>query len=324
MNAPATTAFPDLSRREGGSGGPDAPPERMRGYLEVGLASLANGAIGTMVAYTDMPVTMLLFLRMLFAAIALGIVVFITGSWRDLRTSGAPIRVLGICVSLTVNLILYFLAIRYTGVSIAIFLSYLAPVYIAFVAPRLLKEPTERVVYVALAIGLVGMALILVPGLVLEGAKLSALGLFYGWLAGIGYAAYLLIAKTLRTLNVRSTAVVFSQSTFTAAAVFIPGLLAVSSSHYAFTGTDLVMALLLGLVTTAFTFTLFMDGMQYIRVQHSSIMGYLEPVSAPIYALVFLGQVPSVWTIAGGALIVAAGMLVVLYARGEPEIEPLG
>ena len=50
--------------------------------------------------------------------------------------------------------ILYFLAIRSTGVAVAIFLSYLAPVYLAFVAPRILKERTEPVVYAALAIGL--------------------------------------------------------------------------------------------------------------------------------------------------------------------------
>ena len=78
-----------------------------------------------------------------FAAAALGMVVLATGSWRDLRTPGAPLRVLGISVALALNLILYFLAIRYTGVAVAIFLSYLAPVYLAFVAPRILKE-TDR------------------------------------------------------------------------------------------------------------------------------------------------------------------------------------
>ncbi len=119
-------------------------PERMRGYLEVGLASLANGSIGVMVTYADMPATMLLCLRMVFAAAALGVVVLATGSWRDLRTPGAPLRVLGISIALSLNLILYFLAIRYTGVAVAIFLSYLAPVYLAFVAPRILKEKTER------------------------------------------------------------------------------------------------------------------------------------------------------------------------------------
>ena len=309
----------------GGAVATTAPqPERMRGYLEVGLASLANGSIGVMVSYADMPATMLLCLRMVFAAAVLGLVVLATGSWRDLRTPGAPLRVLGISVALSLNLILYFLAIRYTGVAVAIFLSYLAPVYLAFVAPRILKERTEPVVYLALVIGLAGMALILVPGLLLEGVKLSSTGLLCAWGAGVMYAVYLLFAKSLRGLGVRSTPVVFAQSAFTAAAMLVPGLLAVSAAHYHYTGIDLLMAALLGLVTTAFSFSVFMDGLHYIRVQHASIIAYVEPVSAPLYALVLLGQVPSSWTIAGGALIVAAGMLVVLYARGEPELEPLG
>jgi drug/metabolite transporter (DMT)-like permease len=298
--------------------------ERLRGYLEVGLASLANGSIGVMVTYADMPATMLLCLRMAFAAAALGIVVAATGSWRDLLTPRAPLRVLGISIALALNLILYFIAIRYTGVAVAIFLSYLAPVYLAFVAPRVLKEKTEPAVYLALAVGLAGMVLILVPGLVLEGVKLSAPGLLCGWAAGVMYAVYLLFAKSLRGLRVRSTPVVFAQSAFTAAAMLVPGVLAVGAAHYSFTGVDLLMAVLLGLVTTAVSFSVFMDGLHYIRVQHASIIAYVEPVSAPIFALVFLGQVPSGWTIVGGALIVAAGILVVLYARGEPELEPLG
>jgi drug/metabolite transporter (DMT)-like permease len=301
-----------------------AQPERLRGYLEVGLASLANGSIGVMVAYADMPATMLLCLRMVFAAAALGVVVLVTGSWRDLRAPGVPIRVLGISVALALNLILYFLAIRSTGVAVAIFTSYLAPVYLAFVAPRILHEATDRIVYVALVIGLAGMAVILVPGLLLEGAKLSAVGLFYGWGAGVMYAVYLLFAKSLRGRHVRSTAVVFTQSAFTAAVMLVPGLFAVSAAHYQYTGADLLMAALLGLVTTAFSFSLFMDGLRYIRVQHASIVAYLEPVSAPLYALIFLSQVPSGWTVAGGAMIVAAGILVVLYGREEAEPELLG
>lgn len=307
--------------------GPDAEaasPERLRGYLEVGLASLANGSIGAIVTYADMPATMLLCLRMAVAAAVLGVVVLAAGSWRDRRAPGAPGRVLGISVALSLNLILYFLAIRSTGVAVAIFLSYLAPVYLAFVAPRILKEKTEPVVYLALGLGLTGMALILVPGLLLEGVQLSASGLFYGWAAGVMYAAYLLFAKSLRGLNVRSTPVVFTQSAFTAGVMLVPGLLAVDAAQYHFTGVDLLMAALLGLVTTAVSFSLFMDGLHYIRVQHASIVAYVEPVSAPLYALVFLGQVPSSWTVAGGALIVAAGILVVLYARGEPGLEPLG
>ena len=49
--------------------------------------------------------------------------------------------------------VFYFIAIRGTGVAVAIFLSYLAPVYVAVVAPLVFRERTEPVVYLALAVG---------------------------------------------------------------------------------------------------------------------------------------------------------------------------
>ena len=106
--------------------------------------------------------------------------------------------------------------------------------------------------------------------------------------------------------------------------MLVPGLLAVDAAGYGIAGVDLLMAALLGLLTTAFSFSLFMDGPHSIRVQHAGIIAYVEPVSAPLYAIVLLSQMPSTWTVAGGALVVAAGILVVLYARGQPELEPLG
>ena len=56
-----------------------------------------------------------------------------------------------------------------------------------------------------------------------------------------------------------------------------------------------------------------------MRVEHVSILGYVEPVAAPVYALVLLGQQPGVWTIAGGALVLAAGLLVVVFGRAEGD-----
>ena len=48
--------------------------------------------------------------------------------------------------------------------------------------------------------------------------------------------------------------------------------------------------MILGVVCTALAYLMWTYGMGMIKVQHSSILGYLEPVSAPIYALLLLGQ----------------------------------
>ena len=80
---------------------------------------------------------------------------------------------------------------------------------------------------------------------------------------------------------------------------------------------DLIAAVVLGVVCTAIPYVLYPKGLQRIRVEHASILGYLEPVSAPFYALLLLGEAPAVSTVFGGALIVVAGVLVIVYGRAE-------
>src|SRR5664280_2184361 len=266
-----------------------------------------------------MPATLLVAVRMVFAGIVLGLVVAARRDWKALFADrGTTIRLVVCGLALAANLVSYFIAIRQTGVAVAIFLSYLAPLYVAFIAPHLEGGRTEGAVYVALGIGLAGMALILVPGLTGESVKLTPYGLFFAVFAGVMYTVYLIGGKQLRRRNVHATTIVFAMALL-AAVVLLPLGLAQSTAAD-FTVRNFAIAAFLGVVCTALTFSLVMDGMQYIKVQHSAIMGYIEPVSAPIYALLILGQVPSPWTIAGGALIIGAGLIVVRY--GAAEIEP--
>lgn len=290
---------------------------RLRGFSEVGAGALINGAIGVVVTWATMPVVMLVALRMVFAAAALGIVVALRRDWPSLGDRRVTLRLLLAGLTLAANLSLYFVAIRETGVAVAIFTSYLAPVYVALLGPRFEGGRTEGVVYAALAAALGGMALILVPGLAGDGARLSAAGLAAGVAAGVFYALYLLQTKQLRRRGLHSTSIVFSLCLVTAVVLLPIGLLQTPAAD--FTARNMLLAALLGLVMTALSFSLFLDGMHYIKVQHASIMGYIEPVSAPLYALVFLGQRPSAWTLAGGVLIIAAGVLVVALGKADEE-----
>ena len=127
-----------------------------------------------------------------------------------------------------------------------------------------------------------------------------------------------MLSKSLRRSGLEGTGIVFVIAAITAF-VLLPWGLAQSTAAD-FTAVNIAMAALLGVVTTAFTFSLFIDGLHFIRVQHASILGYIEPVSAPLYALFILGQRPSSWTLAGGALIVAAGVAVVALGKAEEEV----
>ena len=76
----------------------------------------------------------------------------------------------------------------------------------------------------------------------------------------------------------------------------------------------------MGLVYTALCFSVFTDGLRFVPVEHAGILGYLEPVTAPIWALLLVGEHPPVSTWLGGALIIAAGVFAIALGRAEAEV----
>ena len=139
-----------------------------------------------------------------------------------------------------------------------------------------------------------------------------------GLLAGVGYAAFQLVVKDL-TKRVSAVTIVFTEAWLDALILLPLALWQTVGAGYQLTTRDLVAGLILGVVCTALAYLMWTHGMGMIKVQHSAILGYLEPVSAPVYALLLLGQAISLWTVIGGALIVVAGLLVVLLGEHEEE-----
>ena len=92
-----------------------------------------------------------------------------------------------------------------------------------------------------------------------------------------------------------------------------------AAGHYSLTWADAWIVVVSGLVYTALCFSLFTDGLRYVRVEHAGILGYLEPVTAPLWAFLLIGEAPPWTTYAGGALIVAAGIAVIVFGAGEAE-----
>jgi drug/metabolite transporter (DMT)-like permease len=283
-----------------------APRRSLGGYLMVGGSFLVMGSIGALVDYATAPESMLLVLRFATAGVVVGIVLARRRPLAGVRAPGVPQRLVVMGALDSVTLLLFFLALRHTGVAIGMFLQFMAPVWVALAAPRLLRTATDAVVYPALALALGGLA-----------AHVTVLGIGYGVAASVGYAAFQMVVKDLTNRGVRAVTIVFTETVLDAVILLPLALAQTVGAGYHLTGRDLVVSVILGVVCTAFAYTLWTEGMRRIRVQHSAILGYLEPVSAPLYALLLLGQRPSVWTLAGGVLILAAGALVVVFGRAD-------
>jgi drug/metabolite transporter (DMT)-like permease len=291
------------------------------GYFMISGSYLVMGSIGALVAWTTAPESALLVVRVVTAGLVLGAVFARRRPWAGVRRPGVPARLLLMGLVDAATLLLFFTALRTTSVAIGMFLEFLAPVWIAVIAPRVFKTRTEPVVYGALAIALAGLVLILTPMLRGEGVHVSSLGVIAGLASGFGYATFQLIVKGLTNRGIGAVTIVLSEMVIDAVVLLPLALWQTVGAGYRMTGRDLLAGLILGVVCTAFAYTLWTEGMSRVRVQHAGVLGYLEPVSAPVYALLLLGQAISLWTIVGGALIVGAGLLVIVLGERE-ELVP--
>ncbi len=75
------------------------------------------------------------------------------------------------------------------------------------------------------------------------------------------------------------------------------------------------MLLLLGVVFTAVSHTLFIDGLKKVKAQTASIIASLEPVYGIVLGIVFFIEIPDLRTIFGGVIIISAVVIGSLSGR---------
>jgi drug/metabolite transporter (DMT)-like permease len=293
---------------------------RTVGLLEVGVSSVVAGSAAVGVRAIHMPAGLLLFLRMGIAAVVLVPLFVHTGGSDEVRSRRSALRLAIMGLNSALGLLIYTLAIRRTDVAVAVFLAYMAPVYVSLVAPRLFHQAYDGIVFLALAIALPGMAAIVLPGVLGGGVHIDSLGLALAVLSGISYGVHLLLVKSI---GKTASGVTITLAECAVTAIALSPLAAAELAHGYRPGThDLLLVFYLALVTTAFTFTLWVDGVRRVRVEHASIIAYLEAVTAPLYAFLLLGEQPPWSTVLGGALIIVAGIIVVTFGKAEEEILP--
>jgi drug/metabolite transporter (DMT)-like permease len=208
-------------------------------------------------------------------------------------------------VLLAVHWVLFFSALVLTDVAVAELLTYTGPVYVAALTPLVLGERFDSRVVLPIAVAVAGTALVLGPDLSFAGASAAPLGAGAALLAALGYAVLMLNTKRLLGA-VRISAVMFWES-LVASAVLLPGALLLpppaSSAEWASLGV-------LGVVHSVLVVFVFMAGLRRVRADHAAVLTYAEPVSAVLFASLFLGEPLAVTTVLGGAVVVAGGVMV--------------
>jgi drug/metabolite transporter (DMT)-like permease len=269
-------------------------------YIVIAALLWSTGGIGIK-AIDDPPLTVT-FYRSVFAAITL-FILFRRDVTRFPRTPAffTAIVAYGMCLTS------FVIATRLTTAANAIFLQYAGVVWVLLLSPFVLREPMRRRDAIAIAVALGGMALFFI-------GKLETRGMAGNVMALVSSVFFATLILALRREHDASRAAV-TWGNVAIAAVLFPFVM----NDLALSMKSLFALLFLGVFQIGFAYAFFVKGLRYVTATQASLTGMLEPVANPIWVLLFLGEKPSTFAIAGAAVVLIA--IAWHTMQGEPASE---
>jgi drug/metabolite transporter (DMT)-like permease len=243
--------------------------------------------------------------RVFFASLALGLLLWVTNqSLRGiLRRQAALLVLLG--ALLAGHWAAFFHSIQVSSVAVGLLSCYSFPAFTVLLEPFFSGEKLDRKNLFLAGLCLAGVFLI-IPSL--DPGDRVYQGVLWGLIAGLTFAVLTLFNRRLAQAH-SSLGIAFLEDFF-AALFLLPTLIFTPTAGLS--ARNLALLIVLGVVCTAVSHTLFIQGMRHIRAQTASIISSLEPVYGMALALLFLGEVPTFRTLAGGLVILTAVLLVTL------------
>ncbi len=296
-----------------GHASPDNPA--MRWKLGLGALTASWGFIAVLAAAVDLGAEPLAFWRLALAAGTLALGAVLVGRPALLAPRGRLPQLALLGAVQGAHWLLFFLAVKHGSVALAVLTFYAAPLILAVAAPLVLPERWSAPVLGAATVGAVGIALI---------ALGSDDGSASGWAvaAGLGsaatYAALVVLSKRLLLAATPPLTVAFWDC-FVGALVVAPALLLADRVIPTDAG-EWGAILALGIVLTGVSTLLYTMLLRHVSAQAAGVLTFLEPVAGVLLAWALVSEEPGQWTLAGGALVLAAGLVVVLLEPSETRV----
>ncbi|MBQ5437246.1 MAG: DMT family transporter [Firmicutes bacterium] len=280
-----------------------------KSFILVNAAVLLFGFAGLFARWVSLPALGITFGRVFFSSIALGLYIRLSGgsfkveSRRDLTVlivSGALLAVHWWSILKSIQL---------STVAIGTITFSTFPFFVTFMEPLVLHEkPRAKNVIVALVI-LAGV-IITIPSFSFENDIFR--GVLVGMISPVSYSVITILNKGF-TRSYSGTLISFYEQA-TAAAVLLPLALAAGIRPGV---RDIGLLIVFGTLTTAFAHTLFINSLKDIPARLAGVCSSMETVYGILFAMILLGEAPSLREILGGAVIMAAVIFAQLTETGE-------
>ena len=279
----------------------------MRSYFYILSSLVVWSTWGLAVRWLGKPATVITFYNSLFALVfqAAGL------AWASRRGGLHLGRDLGAALFLglcgLVNVLSFFYALNTTTIASALLTHYTAPVFVAVIAPFILKDRMKGTTVAALAVSVAGLLLIFSRGLEMSG-EAGLLGAAAGTLSGLAYAFTIIFSRHLSPRN-HPLKLALTQSVVTVVAL---ALFVLPSGEAAISVPQGLVLALVALVHSTVALGMYIHGIRHVTAQEAGVLGYIEPISGIFLAYVFLGEVPALAAVTGGVFIILSGVILVV------------
>ena len=270
-------------------------------YLFALLLFGSNGIIASHIAMNSYEIV---FLRTLIGSALLITIYLLTKGKFQFRNKKK--EYLFICLSgiaMGASWMFLYEAYQQIGVSLSSLLYYCGPVIVMMLSPLIFKEKLT-------VSKLVGF-LVVIAGLVLVNGQaamngINTVGLICGGMSAVMYFFMVTLNKQAKGVTGLENSVVQLMVSFLTTAVFV-GI----KERFIFSipADGIIWILILGVLNTGVGCYLYFSPLSKLPVQTVAICGYLEPLSAVIFAALLLGEKMSAPQIIGAACIIGGAMI---------------
>ena len=303
------------------------PSSNLLGALLIVIAASSFGVLGPIAKYADRAGVSSLTLVTWRAGVgAIVVLVFLAvraaggtrlwRPWRELPGRDRLFMAMAAPTNAALNLAMFVAFLR-IGIALALLIFYVYPAFVALASMLWFGERLDRIRWAALGISMAGVVLVVAGAGDL--GSLDALGIGLAFIGALAQTFYALAAHHGFRAVPGTQAAAFTMG----GAAILYLLLFALIGRLPEVGQPLAgiaalwPVLVAGVVGAGLATVCFIGGIRLLGAPRATILSTLEPVVGVGLAAILFGTLPTALQVAGGALIIAAGIVLQLRPSGE-------
>lgn len=264
---------------------------------EIHIAVFLFGLSGLFGKLINMPSIIIVFGRVLFSSLFLMLILIFLKKDIRLKRQKHYLYLVIMGITLAIHWSSFFKSIQVSTVAIGLLTFSTFPVFVSFLEPYFMKEKINVSDIILAFITFIGVLLV-IPNL--EISNNITQGALWGILSGFTYA--ILSVLNRKYVSEYSSLVIAFYEQAVATIILIPFVFLYKPE---FQLREVLLLVLLGIVFTGISHSLFINGLKGVKTQTASIISCLEPLYGIVFATLLLKEIPGLRELLGGIIILS-------------------